>query len=130
MRGACRRRDQARGQQISRETAEASDPGVLLAALGEPATEAKIAQMSPWLFRAPLSPDMAAADKAAAIDYGALVDFCRARVADCPGVLLVEGVGGVMVPLDGTHTVRDWMADLALPLVVVAGSYLGTIATR
>ena len=33
-----------------------------------------------------------------------------------------------MVPLDARHTVLDWMADLDLPTILVAGSYLGTIS--
>jgi dethiobiotin synthetase len=37
-------------------------------------------------------------------------------------------VGGIMVPLDDRHTVLDWMAALRLPLLLVAGSYLGTLS--
>ena len=33
-----------------------------------------------------------------------------------------------MVPIDAQHTVLDWMRALGLPLIVVAGSYLGTIS--
>ncbi len=33
-----------------------------------------------------------------------------------------------MVPLDTRHTTRDWMAALNLPVILVAGSYLGTIS--
>ena len=47
------------------------------------------------------------------------------RDVDC---LLIEGVGGVMVPLSDEHMVRDWIAALAAPAVVVVGSYLGTIS--
>jgi dethiobiotin synthetase len=43
-------------------------------------------------------------------------------------MLLIEGIGGIMVPLDARHTVLDWMTALRLPLVLVAGSYLGTIS--
>jgi dethiobiotin synthetase len=49
-------------------------------------------------------------------------------VASRDGTLFIEGVGGVMVPLDGRHTVLDWMVALGLPLIVVTGSYLGTIS--
>ena len=45
-----------------------------------------------------------------------------------PGVIFIEGVGGIMVPLDQTHTVLDWMSALRVPVLVVAGSYLGTIS--
>ena len=40
----------------------------------------------------------------------------------------MEGVGGVCVPLDDTHTVLDWIAASSLPALVVAGSYLGTLS--
>jgi dethiobiotin synthetase len=41
---------------------------------------------------------------------------------------LVEGVGGTMVPIDPWHTVRDWIAALRIPAILVAGTYLGTIS--
>jgi dethiobiotin synthetase len=41
--------------------------------------------------------------------------------------MIIEGVGGVMVPLDDRHTVLDLMASLGMPAVVVARAALGTI---
>ncbi len=108
------------------ETAAQSDPGQLLSALGEPVTPKTVARMAPWRFAAPLSPDMAAAHEGREIPYAEMVGFCRR--AQTAGTLLIEGVGGVMVPLDAAHTVLDWMSDLRLPVIVVAGSYLGTIS--
>jgi len=106
----------------------ASDPGMLLHALGDPVTKETVAQISPWRFAAPLSPDMAAAREGRSIDFDALVDFCREGVAASYGTLFIEGVGGIMVPLDASHTVRDWAKALDLPLIVVTGSYLGTLS--
>ncbi len=103
-----------------------SDTGILLGALGETATPDAVARLSPWRFAAPLSPDMAASREGRGVDFAALVEFCRA--ADAGGTRFIEGVGGIMVPLDGTHTVLDWAAALRLPLVLVAGSYLGTLS--
>jgi dethiobiotin synthetase len=106
-----------------------SDAGVLLEAMGEPATAEAVARLSPWRFAAPLSPDMAAARESRTIELDAVVNFCRREEMenrDAP--LFIEGVGGVMVPLDGRHTVLDWMAALDLPVVLVAGSYLGTLS--
>src|SRR5262249_11449803 len=57
-----------------------------------------------------------------------LVAFCRKRAAECAGALIIEGVGGVMVPLDETHTVLDWMTALRAPVLLVTGSYLGTFS--
>jgi dethiobiotin synthetase len=105
---------------------EASDTGELLGALGVPPTREAIDATSPWRFAAPLSPDMAAALEDRAIPFDDVVDFCRAPSA--ADVTLIEGIGGVMVPLDREHTVRDWIAALGAPVVLVAGSYLGTLS--
>jgi dethiobiotin synthetase len=109
-------------------TAALSDPGVLLGALDEVVTSQTLARISPWRFAAPLSPDMAAARESQSLDFDAIVSNCRKRIAQSEGTLFIEGVGGVMVPLDETHTVLDWMKALDLPLIVVTGSYLGTIS--
>jgi dethiobiotin synthetase len=110
------------------ETAEASDAGVLLTALGWPVNEETIADISPWRFEAPLSPDMAARREGGVLAFNRLVDFCRERIATRKDVLLIEGVGGVMVPIDDTHTVLEWMVALRVPVILLAGSYLGTIS--
>jgi dethiobiotin synthetase len=99
--------------------------------LGRPCSADELDRISPWRFAAPLSPDMAAAREGRNIDFEALVAYtCRLTSTDsCNGhPVLVEGVGGVMVPLDGQHTVRDWIAVSGLPTLVVAGSYLGSLS--
>jgi dethiobiotin synthetase len=105
-----------------------SDPGVLLAALDELIVPETLDRVSPFRFAAPLSPDMAAAREGKTVDYDAVVGLCREASTAADGTLFIEGVGGVMVPLDARHTVLDWMAALGLPLIVVTGSYLGTIS--
>src|SRR5688572_7966482 len=55
--------------------AESSDPGVLLSALGHAASPEEIAAISPWCYRAALSPDMAAAVEARPIDFARLGEF-------------------------------------------------------
>ena len=107
---------------------ETSDPAVLLKALGKQVSAEEIAAMAPWRFRAPLSPDLAAARENRPIDFDALVGFSRAAVDGNKGMLFIEGVGGIMVPLDGQRTVLDWMAALGIPLLLVVGGYLGTIS--
>ena len=106
----------------------ASDPGILSVALGRPVTPTEIDRISPWRFAAPLSPDMAAAREGRVVDFDALVAYCRSRAAGTRGVVFIEGVGGIMVPLDDRHTVLDWITALRVPVIVVAGSYLGTIS--
>ena len=104
-----------------------SDPGVLLAALGRPATMDEVERIAPWRFAAPLSPDLAAAREGRTIVFDDLLNFSR-RAAATRNVLLIEGVGGIMVPLDNKHTVIDWVKALRVPVLLVAGSYLGTIS--
>jgi dethiobiotin synthetase len=108
--------------------AETSDPAVLLAALGRPVIAEEVARMAPWRFRAPLSPDLAAAREGRAIAFDELIAFSRGAIEAANGILLIEGVGGIMVPLDGKRTVLDWMAALNIPLLLVVGGYLGTIS--
>jgi dethiobiotin synthetase len=105
-----------------------SDPAILTEALGREVKPEELKRVSPWRFRAPLSPDMAARAENKAIDLQAVVDFCRVAIARNDGTLLIEGIGGIMVPLDARHTVLDWMSLLNLPLILVAGSYLGTLS--
>lgn len=83
--------------------------------------------VSPWRFRAPLSPHRAAALEGKTLDVNALIAWSRARTKH-DGLTLIEGVGGVMVPLTNTHTTLDWMEALGLPIILVTGSYLGTIS--
>ena len=110
------------------DKAASSDPGVLLAALGRPVTLSEIARIAPWRFSAPLSPDMAAQRENRAIDFDALVAFSRHVIESAKGPLLIEGVGGVMVPLDDRHTVLDWITELNIPAGLVTGSYLGGLS--
>ncbi len=107
---------------------EISDPAQLLAALDRPKTLAEIERIAPWRFGAPLSPHLAAQREGRAVDFKALVGFSREAITRARDVMLIEGVGGVMVPLDDRHTVLDWMTVLRIPVLLVAGSYLGTIS--
>ena len=105
-----------------------SDPAALLAALARPLSLDEVGRISPWRFAAPLSPHMAARREGRTIDFQELTEFCRRAITGCPGVLLIEGIGGVMVPLDERRTVLDWMSVLRIPIILVAGSYVGTIS--
>ncbi len=107
---------------------ETSDPAVLLAALGRPVAADEVERMAPWRFRAPLSPDLAAAREGRSVAFDELIGFSRAAIKANNGILFIEGVGGIMVPLDGNRTVLDWMAALNIPLLLVVGGYLGTIS--
>jgi dethiobiotin synthetase len=84
-------------------------------------------QVAPLRFGPPVSPHLAAELAGEAIDPDALVGATREAVAGA-SVAVVEGVGGLMVPLSGRWLVRDLAAALGLPLVVAARPGLGTIS--
>ena len=107
---------------------ETSDPAVLLKALGRQVTADEIATIAPWRFRAPLAPDLAATRENRSVDFDALIEFSHAAIKASTGILFIEGVGGIMVPLNGKRTVLDWMAALNIPLILVVGGYLGAIS--
>jgi dethiobiotin synthetase len=108
------------------KTLAESDTAELLRAMDRPVTPETIAEISPWRFEAPLSPDMAAIREGRSIDFLKLIEFCNAPVqADH---ILIEGVGGAFVPLNENHLVADWIAELNIPALLVCGSYLGTLS--
>jgi dethiobiotin synthase len=72
----------------------------------------------------PVSPHLAARLHGAHVD----VEWLTGLVATQPGAAwIVEGAGGVLVPLNDKDLMVDLMAALGLPAVVVARSTLGTI---
>ena len=105
-----------------------SDPAVLLAAQEIPCAWASVERICPWHFQAPLSPDMAAVREGRTVPFEDLLRFCRATLDGPADFALIEGVGGIMAPIDDRHTVLDWVTALELPALLVAGTYLGTIS--
>jgi dethiobiotin synthetase len=79
-------------------------------------------------FGPPVSPHLAASLAGRPIDGPALAERTRERIA-AADVAVVEGVGGLLVPLATAppYLVRDLARDVGLPLVVVARPGLGTI---
>ena len=109
----------------------ASDTGRLLTAAGVAITRENIDVVSPWRYAAPLSPDMAAAHEGRSVPVDDVIAYCAAAIAEAEAAgmsLLIEGIGGVMVPLDETRTVADLMAALDIPAIIVGGSYLGSLS--
>jgi dethiobiotin synthetase len=94
--------------------------------------------ISPYRYRPPLSPHLAAALAGEEIEPERLLAAARAAAAGADK-LVCEGVGGLLVPLAGrpprpvseeldrSYLVRDFARDLGLPLVIAASPGLGTI---
>jgi dethiobiotin synthetase len=105
-----------------------SDTGVILAALGEAPTLEAASRLSPWRFAAPLAPSMAARAEGRSLDCEALFAHGRQFLEGKADLMLIEGVGGTMVPLDDKRTVLDWICALNAQVLLVVGDYLGTIS--
>jgi dethiobiotin synthetase len=80
----------------------------------------------PQRFAEPLAPAVAAQRAGVAIDWQA-IDRSIQLMSKDSDVMIIEGVGGILVPIDQKHTVLDLATWLAAPSVVVARPGLGTI---
>ncbi len=89
-----------------------------------PATDR--AWMCPYLYEPACSPHLAARLAGQEIKLDRILDAWRALAARYD-VVLVEGAGGVLVPLNGTQTMLDLMAAMAAPVVLAARPGLGTL---
>jgi dethiobiotin synthase len=69
----------------------------------------------------PVSPHLAAQRVEISIDLDALVGQVRTTP------VIVEGAGGVLVPVNDSQTMADLMVMLGMPVIVAARSTLGTI---
>ncbi|WP_421737643.1 dethiobiotin synthase [Caulobacter sp.] len=108
------------------DDAAASDPARLAEALGEPDA---LTRISPRRYRAPLAANLAARLEGQTLLLTDLVADCQARLGrENRDLLLIEGAGGVMSPLTDDATNLDLMVALGLPVLLVAGSYLGTVS--
>ena len=83
--------------------------------------------INPIHFSAPLAPYAAGMLENRPFPWDQLRSHWRDISGSHPGPFLVEGVGGWRVPMDSTHTVREWAQELGLPVLVVCRATLGTL---
>jgi len=88
--------------------------------------EAEQALMCPYRFRSPCSPHLAADRENAHISIDQVVHASQ-RLAEQHQAVLVEGAGGILVPITGDKTMVDLMEALDLPIVLVTRPSLGTL---
>lgn len=87
---------------------------------------APIDEINPYCFAPAIAPHLAAADESVRIDPDTIV----ARYASLSAradVVVVEGAGGFLVPLNERETFGDLAVQLALPVVLVVGMRLGCL---
>ena len=82
--------------------------------------------ISPVVLAEPLAPTVAARRAGLAIDLDAVWSAFQEIVA-AHDVVVVEGIGGLMVPILENYRLVDLAAEFGLPLIVVARPDLGTL---
>jgi dethiobiotin synthetase len=93
---------------------------------GIPIVEEDLALQVPYHFTMPASPHLAAEQQGAELDKQHILS-CYEKMKTRHGLLVVEGVGGLMVPLRRNLLLADLLAELKIPTLIVARSGLGTI---
>jgi dethiobiotin synthetase len=81
-------------------------------------------EVAPLRFDAPVSPHLASELAGQSIDPAAVIAGAR---TESQRTLVVEGIGGLLVPIAEGFGVRDLAVELGLPLIIAASPGLGTI---
>lgn len=82
--------------------------------------------INPYRFKAPLAPSIASRLEGKDIDLKR-IKKCYDALAIKHSIMLVEGAGGLLAPLNEKETIADLVKLLGLPLIVIAESRLGAI---
>jgi dethiobiotin synthetase len=82
--------------------------------------------VNPILLKPPLAPTIAASKTGVTIDIDKIWKAYE-ELTNKHDFVVVEGIGGLMVPIDDTLFVADLVRKMDLPLVIVSRDYLGTI---
>ncbi|WP_320172472.1 dethiobiotin synthase [Maridesulfovibrio sp.] len=81
----------------------------------------------PFIFEPACSPHLAASLSGSGLDVDEVAARVRAIEAETGALLLVEGAGGIMVPLNDRMTMLDLMRALEYPVILAAENKLGGI---
>jgi dethiobiotin synthetase len=85
-----------------------------------------IERICPYRLAEPLAPSIAAERAGVKIDIDRVLSICREITAQ-HDITLIEGAGGLMVPLLPSYTYADFARVAKLPVLVVAANKLGAI---
>ncbi|MCX7091469.1 MAG: dethiobiotin synthase [Legionellales bacterium] len=75
--------------------------------------------------RSPISPNLAAAEEGVAFTAAKIKSFYEAYPKTDLDYLLVEGAGGLLVPLNEQETWLDFLVQTRMPVLLVVGMRLG-----
>ena len=102
---------------------DVSDGQILKAASG---STDPIDEITPYVFKTPLSPQAAAEKELVAIDMGRVREAYE-KLLSRHDIVIVEGAGGILVPITDNYFFSDLAKDLNIPAIIVGRTGLGTI---
>jgi dethiobiotin synthetase len=83
-------------------------------------------QVNPYAFEPPIAPHLAAAQAGVRIETSSIIDACM-HIATQVDYVIVEGIGGWLVPLNEQQTLADLARGLQLPVILVVGIRIGCL---
>lgn len=110
-------------EQLADGTWENEDVAQLCAASN---VSAPMELINPFAFKPAIAPHIAAEEAGVAINLETVITAYQA-LSQQADVVIVEGAGGLMVPLNHTQTLLDMVKALKLPVILVVGMRLGCI---
>jgi len=82
--------------------------------------------VNPYALQAPVAPHLAAQQAGIALEIAPMLNAFR-QLQTLADVVIVEGVGGWMVPFNATQSSADLAQQLGLPVILVVGMRLGCL---
>lgn len=108
-----------------------SDSAKILQSLNKDLTKNNFDLITPWRYKDPISPHLAARKQGEKIDFERVVGFCQKKILEAQendSFLLIESAGGVMTPINDDKTFLDLAAELEIPTILLSANYLGAIS--
>ena len=90
----------------------------------------KIKLITPWLYKSPIAPSLAASKENKKLIYKEVLEWCKKKKKSMnkETLCLFEGAGGVFVPIEKNKTIFDLIKDTNSFVILVVGNYLGSIS--
>lgn len=82
---------------------------------------------NPFAFVPAIAPHLAAQEVGVELNLVNLQQAYHQALAQQPDLLLIEGAGGWLTPLNTEHSLADFVLQLGLPVILVVGLKLGCI---
>lgn len=83
--------------------------------------------INPFCFTTPIAPHFAAREEGVSLTVANVLAHTEKVMALSPDVLLIEGAGGWLLPLNDHETMADYVKALDIPVIVVIGMRLGCL---